>query len=146
MKEIDPDRSSISSWSMMSGQNEVGEHGGSSTPIPVATSPVSTPSTNGESLSRDSPPNVGRVPHGSKNGDVQIYLDKIGTLQAERLVMEEKLHMLEASASAMADDLVRKSSLIHHYCMEGRTSGEPRRKKNQEMEGNLQRNNSVKLG
>lgn len=122
MKEIDPDRSSISSWSMMSGQNEVGEHGGSSTPIPVATSPVSTPSTNGESLSRDSPPNVGRVPHGSKNGDVQIYLDKIGTLQAERLVMEEKLHMLEASASAMADDLVRKSSLIHHYCMEGRTS------------------------
>ncbi|TRY70001.1 hypothetical protein TCAL_07335 [Tigriopus californicus] len=121
-KEIDPDRSSISSWSMMSGQNEIGEHGGSSTTLPDLTSPVSNPSTHGESLPRDSPPNGGRLSQLSKNGDAQIYLDKIGMLQAERLIMEEKLHMLEASASAMADDLVRKSSLIHHYCMEGRTS------------------------
>ena len=33
---------------------------------------------------------------------------------------EQKLQMLEHSATAMADDLVKKSNLIQFYCMEGK--------------------------
>ena len=53
-----------------------------------------------------------------------LLLDKISHLQDERLVLQEKIHMLETSASAMADDLLKKSTLIQYYCMEGRTNGE----------------------
>merc|ERR1712183_472493 len=39
-------------------------------------------------------------------------------MQEEKWAMEQKLNMLETSSSAMADDLVRKSDIILHYCME----------------------------
>ena len=39
-------------------------------------------------------------------------------MQEEKWTIEQKLSMLEASSSAMADDLVRKSDIILHYCME----------------------------
>jgi hypothetical protein len=32
--------------------------------------------------------------------------------------------MLEHSSSAMAEDLINKSKLIQHYCMEGKASGQ----------------------
>merc|ERR1712150_257685 len=47
-----------------------------------------------------------------------ILLNKIGSMQEEKWAIEQKLSMLEASSSAMADDLVRKSDIIMHYCME----------------------------
>eukprot|EP00095_Tigriopus_kingsejongensis_P012284 maker-scaffold324_size206069-snap-gene-1.28 protein:Tk12284 transcript:maker-scaffold324_size206069-snap-gene-1.28-mRNA-1 annotation:"grip1-associated protein 1 isoform x2" len=117
-REVDPDRTSISSWSMMSGQD------GTSTPQPGVTSPVSNASTNGESAARESPPRaVGISPvNRTLTTDSEIYLGKIQNLQEERLVLEEKNHMLQASAAAMADDLVRKSAIIQYYCMEGRIS------------------------
>ncbi len=46
-------------------------------------------------------------------------LEKISSLQEDRLVMEEKIHMLENSAAAMAEELLRKTTLINYYCMEG---------------------------
>ena len=55
--------------------------------------------------------------HVSKE-DYAILLNKIGSMQEEKWAIEQKLSMLEASSSAMADDLVRKSDIIMHYCME----------------------------
>ena len=50
--------------------------------------------------------------------DYGILLNKIASMQEEKWAMEQKLNMLETSSSAMADDLVRKSDIILHYCME----------------------------
>ena len=50
--------------------------------------------------------------------DYGVLLNKIASMQEEKWTMEQKLSMLEASSSAMADDLVRKSDIILHYCME----------------------------
>ena len=50
--------------------------------------------------------------------DYGILLNKIGSMQEEKWTIEQKLSMLEASSSAMADDLVGKSDIIMHYCME----------------------------
>jgi len=117
---VDADRTSISSWSLMSGQNERA----SSTPPPLAGplsqqhQPSSSP-PNVESLPRDSPD----PPRSASNADSAILLDKIGSLQEDRLVMEEKIHMLEHSSAAMAEDLMRKTTLIQYYCMDGGKSG-----------------------
>ena len=51
--------------------------------------------------------------------DYSILLSKIASMQEEKWAMEQKLAMLEASSSAMADDLVQKSDIILHYCMDG---------------------------
>ena len=50
--------------------------------------------------------------------DYSILLNKIASIQEEKWTIEQKLSMLEASSSAMADDLVRKSDIILHYCMD----------------------------
>ena len=50
--------------------------------------------------------------------DYSILLNKIASMQEEKWAIEQKLSMLEASSSAMADDLVGKSDIILHYCME----------------------------
>jgi hypothetical protein len=50
--------------------------------------------------------------------DYSILLNKIALMQEEKWAIEQKLSMLEASSSAMADDLVGKSDIILHYCME----------------------------
>ena len=52
--------------------------------------------------------------------DVAALLTKIENLQTDKFGLEQKTQMLEASASAMADELVRKSEIITHYCMEGK--------------------------
>ena len=51
--------------------------------------------------------------------DYSILLNKIASMQEEKWAMEQKLSMLEASSSAMAEDLMKKSDIILHYCMEG---------------------------
>ena len=50
--------------------------------------------------------------------DYGILLNKIASMQEEKWTMEQKLSMLEASSAAMADDLVLKSDIILHYCMD----------------------------
>ena len=50
--------------------------------------------------------------------DYTILLNKVASIQEEKWAMEQRLSMLEASSSAMADDLVQKSDIILHYCME----------------------------
>ena len=54
------------------------------------------------------------------NTDYSTLLEKISSLQEEKWSAEQKLQMLEHSATAMADDLVKKSNLIQFYCMEGK--------------------------
>ena len=51
-----------------------------------------------------------------------MLLGKIESLQKDKFSLEQKAQMLEASAAAMADDLVRKSDIILHYCMEGKAN------------------------
>ncbi len=50
---------------------------------------------------------------------LQYFRKTVSTFQ----VSEEKIHMLEHSAAAMADELLRKSALIQFYCMDGRKAG-----------------------
>ena len=50
--------------------------------------------------------------------DYAILLNKVASIQEDKWAMEQKLSILEASSSAMADDLVQKSDIILHYCME----------------------------
>jgi hypothetical protein len=122
---MDADRTSISSWSMMSGQNE--HH--RSTPIPATSS--SSVSNGGDSLPTDSPLSCRVSPTeetatAASDADYHLLLDKISSLQEERLVLQEKVHMVEHSASAMAAELLRKNELIQYYCMEGGKTGKGR--------------------
>ncbi len=133
--EFEADRSSISSWSLMSGQNE-GNGNSRSTPIPglgggggSITSNASSPANGAlEALPLDSPPpplplsQLSKQPSFTQE-DYGMLLDKVNQLQDCRLTLEEKVQMLEHSAAAMADDLLRKSAIIQCYCMETRTSG-----------------------
>jgi len=131
--EIEADRSSISSWSMMSGNND-GAHS-RSTPIPVpsnatSSSAASPAAASGgiEPLPRDGSPRA-QNPSSSpapttatmmSSDDQVLLLDKINSLQEGRLTLEERVHMLEHSAAAMADELLKKSAIIQYYCMEER--------------------------
>jgi len=104
---LESDRSSISSWSLMSGQ---GEGPSSSSPIPSTPSPEDTPST---TLEKENEALMGRV----------------AGLQQEKWALEERLVMLEQSGAAMAEELVTKSELVRQYCVGERrrvSSGERR--------------------
>jgi hypothetical protein len=121
-REIEADRSSISSWSMMSGQNE--GNGNSSTPIQVLSMASSPQNGAPESLPRDSPP----LPHiiraqSNATYDHGLLMDKISSLQESRMTLEERVHMLENSAAGMADELLKKSAIIQYYCMETKKKG-----------------------
>lgn len=52
-----------------------------------------------------------------ENGEL---VSRITKLQQDKWVAEEKINHLELSTAAMADDILRKTQLIQHYCMEGR--------------------------
>jgi hypothetical protein len=52
--------------------------------------------------------------------DYQTLLCKIATLQDEKINLQNQLSMLEQSSAAMADDLLKKSSLIQFYCMDNK--------------------------
>jgi len=47
-------------------------------------------------------------------------LCKIAALQDEKINLQNQLQMLEQSSAAMADDLLKKSSLIQFYCMDSK--------------------------
>ena len=50
--------------------------------------------------------------------------------------------MLETSNAGMADDLTRKSSLIKHYCMEGKN--DPKAKKGEKETNSVKTNERIK--
>jgi len=107
-RELEVDRSSISSWSLMSGNNDRE----TSTP---AISPLPTSSTD---QSPDEPSSA--VIQQQEN---EVLMARLAIAQEQKWTLEERLSMLETSSSAMADDLVRKTALIQHYCMEKGDSG-----------------------
>lgn len=107
-RELEVDRSSISSWSLMSGNNDRE----TSTP---AISPLPTSSTD---QSPEEPSSA--VIQQQEN---EVLMARLAIAQEQKWTLEERLSMLETSSSAMADDLVRKTALIQHYCMEKGDSG-----------------------
>ena len=132
--EVEADRSSISSWSMMSGNNDAPHSHSRSTPIPV---PSNTTSSSAASPGIDPLPRDGSPMKEERNSspaptmtasscaamspdDQALLLDKINSLQESRLTLEEKVQMLEHSSAAMADELLKKCAIIQYYCMEER--------------------------
>lgn len=98
--DLETDRTSNSSWSIYSGQND-------------------------NSISNDVSPSPEGPPTGSSanqhsNADYGALLLKISHLQEDKESLTQKVQMLEHSSAAMADDILRKSDLILHYCMEGK--------------------------
>lgn len=107
-RELEVDRSSISSWSLMSGNNDRE----TSTP---AISPLPNSSTD---QSPEEPSSVS-----IQQQENEVLMARLAIAQEQKWTLEERLSMLENSSSAMADDLVRKTALIQHYCMEKGDSG-----------------------
>lgn len=100
---LEADRSSTSSWSLMSGHGAIGEG-------PLASSPLPT-YTNSED---PSPPDVSSPPLEEEN---ETLMARVATLQQEKWALEERLAMLEQSGAAMAEELVAKSELVKQYCI-----------------------------
>jgi len=101
-RELEADRTSVSSWSLMSGQNDRD----TSTPNPLSSSPFT--SSNG--LVEESAQNL--------NQENEALLARLAKLQEEKWSLEERLTMLEQSGAGMADEIVAKTKLIQKYCME----------------------------
>jgi len=106
-RELDADRTSVSSWSLMSGQNDRD----TSTPNQLSTSPF--PSSNGF-VSDNSP--LESIQH--LNQENEALMTRVAKLQEEKSNLEEQLAMLEQSGAGMAEEIVAKSKLIQQYCMD----------------------------
>ncbi|XP_069692882.1 GRIP1-associated protein 1-like [Periplaneta americana] len=108
-KSHDPETSSISSWSLMSGNCEPRES-----------------STRENSIVAGSVSNLnGNVSPPPENQDLEQencrLVTRIAQLQEEKWVLEEKINHLEQGSAAMAEDLMRKTALIEHYCIKKRS-------------------------
>lgn len=119
--EIETDRTSNSSWSIYSGNNDLPRDPNcSSTPLPRPKSgsneSLSVQNVHECSPVRDSP--VEQVAF--TNDDYRALLNKIGSLQEANSLLQQRVQMLEHSSGAMAEDLLRKSRIIQFYCMEGK--------------------------
>lgn len=55
---------------------------------------------------------------GDTKNEIHVLLDKVATLQQEKWYLEEKVHHLESTGSALAEDVVQKSTIIQNYFME----------------------------
>ena len=124
-RDLEADRTSNSSWSLMSGngQNDLNSR---STPIPTPNSNTTSTTPNTESLPADSPVQSPVEPISVRavdNNDNSVLLNKISSLQEERMMFVEKINLLEHSSSGMADELLKKSALINYYCMQGGKAG-----------------------
>ncbi|KAJ9579095.1 hypothetical protein L9F63_024801 [Diploptera punctata] len=108
-KSNDPETSSISSWSMMSGNCEPRDSSTRENSIIAG----SVTNLNG---------NMNQMNH-EQDLEQENYrlLSRITTLQQEKWVLEERINHLEQGSSAMAEDLMRKTQLIQYYCMERRS-------------------------
>jgi len=106
-RDLEADRTSVSSWSLMSGQNDRD----TSTPNPLSSSPF--PSSNGI-VSDNSPVECLQ----NLTQENEMLMAKVAKLMEEKSDLEERLAMLEQSGAGMADEIVAKSKLIQQYCME----------------------------
>ena len=105
----DGDSCSVSSWSLMSGQNE--SVGAPATPDPQGgdESPDATdPLANG---------GAGHVDLGAENARL---VARLAQTQQDKWRLEERVSHLEESNAAMADEMVRRGQLIQFYCMDQR--------------------------
>lgn len=96
MSEIGDDVSSVSSWSMVSGEPR-------------------------DSSTRENSINIS--PQGSPppcviTDETASLVNRVTELQQQKWQLEERITHLESSSAAMADDLLKKSAIIQHYCME----------------------------
>ncbi|XP_064632484.1 GRIP1-associated protein 1-like isoform X2 [Lineus longissimus] len=117
-RPIDPndryrgDNSSISSWSA----SGLGRDNTPSLQSPQSNHDMSFGATS--PIKEDSPP---RTPPSVLEQENNDLLARIGELQQEKWMYEEKLAHLEASTAAMAEDLLTKTAIIDHYVMNSRT-------------------------
>ena len=104
VSESDVDRTSNSSWSSYSGQND---------------NVRIEPTANEHSPSPELPQSL---PNASNpiSADFGAMVEKLSGIEEEKWSLQQKVEMLEISAAAMADDLVKKSNIIQFYCMEGK--------------------------
>lgn len=96
MSEAGDDVSSVSSWSMVSGE----PRDSSTRENSIIVSPQGSP------------------PPGVVTEETASLVNRVTELQQQKWQLEEQITHLESSSAAMADDLLKKSAIIQHYCME----------------------------
>ncbi|KAK3865351.1 hypothetical protein Pcinc_029041 [Petrolisthes cinctipes] len=99
MSEGGDDVSSVSSWSMVSGE-------------------LRDTSTRDNSILA-SP--QGSPPPGLVSEETASLVNRVTELQQQKWQLEERITHLESSSAAMADDILKKSAIIQHYCMDQKT-------------------------
>ncbi|KAG1669955.1 GRIP1-associated protein 1 [Nymphon striatum] len=108
------DNGSVGSWSMMSGGTLDNSNLGKDI-IP----PQSVSSSNENDLQSNQ--NISST----MEQEYHELIARLAEVQQQKWDVEEKLNHLEISNSAMAEDLMVKTSIIQHYCMEGRPDPQP---------------------
>ncbi|XP_059158587.1 GRIP1-associated protein 1-like [Physella acuta] len=98
------------------------------------TSSLSSWGAGASGLCRDSVASGPQSPisgHNSHSSDTSVgdeyndLLKRVAALQQEKWALEEKVNHLETSNSCMAEDILKKTSIIEHYVMESRTGPKP---------------------
>jgi len=109
---IEQDNCSVSSWSLMSGQNEANN-------APVqSSSPYPTTNSPGSDRTRSRADNEQSAP------DLMVensrLVARLATMQQEKWRIEERVSHLEENSATMAQELINRGKLIQHYCMDTR--------------------------
>lgn len=96
LSEAGDDVSSVSSWSLVSGE----PRDSSTRENSIIASPQGSP------------------PPGVVNEETVSLVNRLTELQQHKWQLEERITHLESSSAAMADDLLKKAAIIQHFCME----------------------------
>lgn len=62
-------------------------------------------------------------PPGIVSEETVSLVNRVTELQQHKWQLEERITHLETSSAAMADDLLKKSAIIQHFCMEHKNMG-----------------------
>ncbi|XP_068213035.1 GRIP1-associated protein 1-like isoform X1 [Palaemon carinicauda] len=101
MSEAGDDVSSVSSWSMVSGE----PRDSSTRENSIIVSPQGSP------------------PPGIVTEETASLVNRVTDLQQQKWQLEERITHLESSSAAMAEDILKKSAIIQHYCMDRGSEG-----------------------
>ncbi|XP_064093647.1 GRIP1-associated protein 1-like isoform X4 [Macrobrachium nipponense] len=101
MSEAGDDVSSVSSWSMVSGE----PRDSSTRENSIIVSPQGSP------------------PPGLVTEETASLVNRVTDLQQQKWQLEERITHLESSSAAMAEDILKKSAIIQHYCMSRGSEG-----------------------
>ncbi|KAG0721517.1 GRIP1-associated protein 1 [Chionoecetes opilio] len=96
VSEAGDDVSSVSSWSLVSGEPRESSTRENS----IIVSPQGSP------------------PPGMVTEETVSLVNRLTEVQQNKWQLEERITHLESSAAAMADDLLKKSAIIQHFCMD----------------------------